>query len=571
MKLIINFSLFFILLSPHYALAELPEQVKADFAPLNGVIIMPVEDQYLIDLDATSDLKEGDILTLTVPGEKVIHPVTKEILGTLDSATGFLQVTQIKTGYSYARLISAKTPPQKGAEFKRFEQVPAVFTSAEETTLAAELKNGLPHLNWSENDKNTDPQLIFSLNGAYLQVKNSEGVTLRSYQYDTGQLAAPAETKIIYDNFAVTSQAQQNKSVLNQAVDNLLGSVGFGGEDKRLENPGIIRSTQQQSNAIWMGPNLDGNPAGIAVADFNHDGIQEIAVAMEDQIQILQVVDGDLSVIEKIEFSGGTHLLSLDSFDLDNDSLPELYVSANNGINIRSRVIEFKEGHFEVTMESIPWLFRVVDLGKQGETLIGQMVDTGENPFTSPAFKIVRQGNDLEKAEPVATPKNSFFSFTQFSTKEDEGLYAFISAGDYLKVGDGQLSGLWESNDYFGGSEEFFYNRKDRQAEVRQPVYIQKRIVKLPSDEILVAQNDGPRTLQRYRNFKKSRVVAFRWDGFSLNESWRTSEQGGYLADFAIADADNDGQDELVMVVKYSQKSLVNKGRSTVVIYELGQ
>ncbi len=201
--------------------------------------------------------------------------------------------------------------------------------------------------------------------------------------------------------------------------------------------------------------------------------------------------------------------------------------------------------------------------------MIGQLIDATETPFSAAAFKITRQQDQLQKAETIPSPNQSFFSFAPFTNTNRELLYAYTSSGDYLNVVTSQMSRIWESGDNFGGSEEFFYNRTEQNSETIQPIYVQKRLISLPTGEILAAQNEGPRIMQRYRDFSESRVIALKWDGFTFAESWRTSQQGGYLADFSFADADNDGTDELVMAIIYSRKNLIQKGRSTVVIYEL--
>lgn len=568
MKLIIKLSLLVILLLPLQALAELPQQIKNDFAPLSGVIIMPVGEQFLIDLDATSGLKEGDILSLTVPGEKIIHPVTKEILGSLDIVRGFMQVSQIKSGYSYAKIITAQITPQKGTQIKRFEQVPALFSaSAPNNILEAELKTNLPNLKWIDASSHETPQLTFSLSDSTLQIKNIEGVTIRSYQNDSGQLSA-LPTMMTPGTFQIGAKTSESKSTLNRAVDNILGSVGIGSNDKRLENPGIIHSREQKGN-IWMGSNLDANPVGLTVGDYDGDGQQETAIAFDDHIQIHRIIDGKQALVDTIEFSGGIHLLSLDSLDMDKNGQPELYISANNGTQVRSQVVEYRNSSYQITIASIHWLLRVVDLPRQGPTLIGQLIDVTETPFTTPTFRVIRQQDELQKAETIPSPKQSFFSFAPFTGTNSDILYAYTSSGDYLNVATSQMSRVWESSDNFGGSEEFFYNRTEKHSDDILPIYIQKRLIRLPTGEVLAAQNEGPRIMQRYRDFSKSRVIALKWDGFTFAESWRTSQQGGYLADFSLADADNDGKDELVMAIIYSRKNLIQKGRSTVVIYEL--
>ncbi len=491
MKLIIKLCLLLVTLFPLPSLAELPQQIKDDFAPISGVIVMPVGDQFLIDLDATSGLKEGDILSLTTPGEKIIHPETKEILGTLEQVRGYIRVSQVKSGYSYAKVITSQVPPEKGAQVKRFEQVPVSFSSTADTrVLEAELKNGLPHLKWLEPGSGEVAQLTFTLNGSNLQIKNTEGVVVKSYRYDAGQLSALPSPSMIQNTFRAGEPPKQSKSTLNRAVDNLLGAVGIGKQDERLENPGIIRS-REQSGTIWMGPNLEGNPVGLAVADYDNDGRAETAVAMEDHIQILRIVEGQLNLVTTIELKGGLHALSLDSIDLDNNGTPELYVSANNGTRVRSFVIEYRNDRYQTISDGLPWLLRVIDLPQQGKILIGQLVDSTETPFTAPAVRLIRQQDEITKAETIASPGGSFFSFTRLAGADGD-IYAYISAGDYLNVATGQLSRLWESSDNFGGSEEFFYNRAEKDIESVQPIYIQKRLLRLPSGEILAAQNEGP-------------------------------------------------------------------------------
>jgi hypothetical protein len=235
MKLIIKLSLLLLFCLPINVLAEIPEQLKKDFAPIRGTIIMPLDGEYLIDLDVSSNLHEGDILTLIRPGEKIIHPVTKKVIGTLDIAKGYLQVTQIKSGYSYAKLLSTNITPAKSDQVKRFEQVPALFeTTRAENNLTGKLKTGLSHLHWLNSTDNTRPELFFTLTGNNLAVKNSAGTILKTYQYIDGKLLAPLPATNQADIFSFPGMPEQNKSFLKKTIDNLLDNVGLGKKDKRL-------------------------------------------------------------------------------------------------------------------------------------------------------------------------------------------------------------------------------------------------------------------------------------------------------------------------------------------------
>lgn len=557
---------------PLQALAILPDQVKNDFSTISGTIIMPIGEQFLVDMDASSGLQEGDILTLVGTGEQIIHPVTGEIIGALDVVRGYLQVTQIKSGYSYADIISTQAPPQKGDRVKRFEQVTAEFISpAENTNLAGELKIGLPHLDWIDKQSSKQPLLTFILSDDNLLVKNVEQVTLKSYQYSDRQLSAPSGTAYQPGSFAIGDGVQENRSLLNQGVDNLLGSVGFGKKDERLENPGIISNNQKNAN-VWSGPNLNGNPVGLAVADFDGDGIMETAIAMENHLQIHRMVKGTLELVTTVDFSSGVHLLSLYAIDLDKNGLQEIYLSANVGTKLSSQVVEFKQGEYKLTKNQIPWYLRVINLLHEGPVLIAQAPGKQDNPFYGNPFRVVYSEDKLSRGADLTLPNRiNFFGFVPIKGTNNDSLYASLSANDYLNILTPDNTVLWTSNEHLGGTEVFFYNNEKRADELLQPVFIQQRLLHLPSGEILTPRNEGTRALKRFRNFTESNIVAMKWDGNTLTESWRTTSQNGYLADFTVADADNDGDDELVMVIKFQHKNLLQKGRSAVVIYELNQ
>jgi len=573
MKLMTKLTLLLLLALPLNALAELPEQMKNDFSVINGIIIMPVGDKYLVDLDASSSLQEGDILTLVMPGEKIIHPVSQKVIGTLDIVKGFLQVTQIKSGYSYAKLLSAGVTPEKGDQVKRFEQVPVRFeTSQPNLKLAAELKEGLPQLHWLNPQDAETPLLIFALSGNSLTVKNSQGGGGKTFYYKDGQLSAPTQLTAQANQPAFGADPEQERSLLNQAVHSVLGTVGLDKKDKRLEAPGIIQAQNPiNPDTIWIGPRLEGNPVGVTVGDFDHDGQMETAIAMEYELLITRITEGHLQQLASVKFPSGTQLLSIDAIDMDKDGSPEIYLSASSGQVLNSQVVDFKNGSYQKTIGKIRWFLSVLDLPGEGKTLVGQALGEYETPFSNAPFRVNRSGAELKRGNKLTAPKDlSTLSLAPFGGSGSDTLYASISTKAGLQVFNSQSNRLWKSSDSFGGSEISFYNAEDiNNNEMPDPIFIEPRLITLPSGEILAAQNSGALTLRRYHNYTKSRIVALNWNGFALQELWRTTDQGGYLADFFYADANNDGKDELIMAIQFKKKTLISSGRSTVVIYKL--
>ena len=82
--------------------SALYDELVRDFKPVSGIVIMPIKNEFLIDLDASRGITVGDVFAVVQPGEPIIHPETKQVIGSLDEVKGFLQVTRVKSGYSYA-------------------------------------------------------------------------------------------------------------------------------------------------------------------------------------------------------------------------------------------------------------------------------------------------------------------------------------------------------------------------------------------------------------------------------------------------------------------------------------
>jgi hypothetical protein len=74
--------------------AAVIDEVARDFKPISGYVIMEAGGEYLIDLDASKGIAAGDLFSVMRPGKKIIHPVTKKVLGTLEEVKSILKVTR---------------------------------------------------------------------------------------------------------------------------------------------------------------------------------------------------------------------------------------------------------------------------------------------------------------------------------------------------------------------------------------------------------------------------------------------------------------------------------------------
>ena len=309
--------------------AELSEQVQTDFEVVEGVIVMPINDEYIVDLDEHDNLHVGDILTLVNPGRKIFHPETREVLGSVDDVAGFLRVTRIHSGYSYAKTLSESVQPDNGASLKRFEQVPALFVDATEdgSELARQIKVNLPQVKWLEDNSSDTALLIFTLQGDALEVRTAQGDSLHRYMVTDDQQLVSTTAYAPRPN--VTAASGPKPGALQQFANSLMGTITETNEERFAKmDEAIIRQNLRDRQGIWMGPNLSGHPTGLAVADFDGDGLQEIAIAIDKKILIGRIIDGKFTQLAEVDVPGVLQLLSIDALDLDGNGRSELYLSA---------------------------------------------------------------------------------------------------------------------------------------------------------------------------------------------------------------------------------------------------
>lgn len=568
MKLRAKLVFFFLLCCPLGAYAELPARVDADFKVINGVIVMPLGDEYVVDLDASDGLGVGDILTLVTPGKKIIHPDTHEVMGSVNIPTGYLQVTRILSGYSYAKLLSSVSEPKAGAQVSRFEQVPARFNdnAGDQGVLARQLQMDLPQFQWLSPDAAEQALLVFTLEADTLVVKTAVGNLLHKYAVTSDQQLEPPPAAA---QPAFVSSSEPKPKPLQRLANSVMSALNLDSNDPfNASNVGILSAGNAAQRGVWMGPNIGGNPVGIAVADLDGDGLQETAIAQDHKLLIAQISQGQYS--EKAEVPIKLQILSLDVIDLDNNGRPELYLTALDGFQLSSLVVQFRDGEYQITNANINWFLRVVELPGEGAVLIGQQMDSGEETFFGTPFRVQPEGDKLVRGAAIDLPRKiNIYSFVPFTDQENRAYYAYLTKDDYLKVVAADGTEMWESTEYFGGTESCFESSESAQLQFIGPTCIGSRLIKTPNNEILAAQNVGVRIFDRYRKFTESRLVSLSWNGFQMVENWRTAGLKGYLGDYALADADNDGKQQLVMAVKFKHKGLVDPARSAVVTYNL--
>jgi len=558
--------------------AAFTDDVARDFSPVSTYLVMPVGTEWIVDAGAGTGVVTGDIFTLVRPGQKIIHPVTKEILGSLDEVRAILKVTRIKSEYSYAAVLEGGKDLAAGEKALRYQGTPAVFWdyTGEGETLFLTLSKTLTQFDWTpyaaaQSDRPEKPAPLDDKGTSLLFILDDSGLTVR----DSAFHAIRTYPRIEIASFLPATVSPPSQLPTTPPPPALPVSPAPGivvtPPPPSSNGTAIVKAAIPSMEGVWRSQKMAGKPVGIEIADLDGDGALETAVCFNDRIEVGRVSGDAIQVLGRFEIPPSLKPLSIDGADLDGDGRMNLYVTAARGMALSSFAVDFSQGKFKTIYENVPWFFRSVTLPGEGRILLAQKIGENQNDFIGPVFRVGRSGEELTEGKSIELPPYVIlYGFTLFEGPQGKTFTASLTGGDTLQVIDNENNVLWESGSDYGGLETSMERPEQAVGPDKRYLFLKARIETLADATILVPVNEGNR-MTAIRTFRKSRLVSLKWDGYSLVETWHTAPQQGYMADFRVADADNDGVDEIVQIVAFGRKGFFTKGEesSSVLIYEM--
>ena len=282
------FLLFFILtatiFSPPISLADDLQKIAVDLQPVDGHIVMPFEGKYIIDLDASHGLHAGDLFAVIVPGKKIVHPISKEVIGSLNKVKAVLRATLIQSGFSYAERLYGKEEISKGEAIRRFSKLTAAFYSTSQASeeIYQRLQNLLPELDWQGHFRTqpTSPQegeynLSFALSGPELKVIDQRGQQLQTYT-------------------VAVDQTSEKERLQTKVQDNLVPLTAQKMPVATTPRQLVVQATSPAKNLEWQSPGINFDdlnrlgelPFRTLMASFNKVG-ENLFVATVDGSRVV--------------------------------------------------------------------------------------------------------------------------------------------------------------------------------------------------------------------------------------------------------------------------------------------
>jgi len=440
---------------PSIVLAGDVEAIAADLRPVSGYLVMPLDDEFLIDLDARQGLRIGDLLSVVVPGEKVVHPITKEVIGSLDKVKAVLKVTRVKSGYSHARRISGSEALTKGEQIRRFAGLTAaLYTSQlQGESFYDRLREQLPELEWQgrfqasqDSKKDSKVDLRFVLDSRTLRLLDRNGEQLRSY----------AITEVTGSQSAV--------SAVNQPVTAVTMAVGGAVLNAKPGTAAVIQPEAPGLVDFGRHDNLDAFPERVLMASFHktQDRLL-VATVAGSWVRVYEVADR-LRPVGAVQVRSGTaSALAVNWWQPDQAGPLYLAVTAtvvieSNYGNIRETrmdgaIFEWDGNNLSPVATRAPYFLESFDRNGDGrpETLLGQEFDRQQ--VYGRVFELTLENQDLRKTKPsFPLPQRFALPGSTMADLDGDGQPEFIAVyNSELTIYSGSKK-VYQSSGQMGGS-----------------------------------------------------------------------------------------------------------------------
>jgi len=584
---------------------QLGQGLVALFPAVEGYVVSASGDEVYVDLASKDLLQPGMELQVYRPGGEMVHPVTKQVLGTYEKSLGVLRLTEVREKYSRGVLDSAGAasgivPGDRvrlsarrlrallhvsgaapGIEIGPLAQ--ALLARGEESGRFAMVDEpawapSLAALGAPWETVGADPAALRRLGElaaadlllqARIQAGPVPGVAVEVRSLRTGAVlgelsqrwptapgapvaAAPAAARA---SVAAAPAPAEPPAAAAAAAPSAPAAPAVAAPPAP---PAAAEKAQASRDSVAR--DLSSPARGLAAGDIIGEGKVEVLLTDGVKLALYRWEPQSLVWRWDEEGRGGRRVLSLDAADVDGDGQVEVMVTTVKRGRVTSELRRWRDGALRVAGTIDGVYLRACARAGASPVLLGQRSGIGEVVAGRVEQYRLREGV-IERVEGSALPKGvGIFGLALAPAEGPVVLYSLDRAG-YISGLDAKGAALWRSTRPYGGypsplpaAELFGQVVADDPEFEEQMRAFQGRLLARPGPDgvrLIVPRNfsDSPVTLPRMRSFGQGEVVVFEGAPVSLEETRRSRAYDGYVADVALADIDGDGVPEVLFAV----------------------
>lgn len=368
-------------------------------------------------------------------------------------------------------------------------------------------------------------------------------------------------------------------------------------------NPNLVHneSTQRQ---VYLNPQFryQGNDGtrlrsqtlpfaamGMAIADVNGDGKNEIVILSEYNVHVYTWDKDRLVELGKHKLPNNLTTMLVRTIDLDRSGAAAIVVTTLDQEHTEpySFVLSFKNNKFTEIGDRIKFFLNVVRIPPDfTPALIGQRGDA-QNIFSrGGVHEVIKQGDSFNFGVKLNLPTDANvlnFGWLPGKDGSETDKLLVISRDEKLRVHTPQGARLYQSDEKFSGSPIGIAEQNNMPGMGKSSViipsmyFVPMRLVvsDLERDgtyEVMVNKpiSVSAQFFEHYRSFPEGEIHTLFWDGVGMSLLWKTRRIKGSVVDYQLADPNNDGINDLTVLVNTHPGAIGLKERkSLIVVYPL--
>lgn len=349
-------------------------------------------------------------------------------------------------------------------------------------------------------------------------------------------------------------------------------------------NPQFRYQGNAAGDARMRSQSLPFSALGMLVEDVDGDGKNEVLLLDDKAVYAYRWEGGRLAPAGEFRPNRYLDCLNINSIDLNRDGRREIVITAvdEKSNEPESFILNYAGGQFTEVMTRIGYFLNVVKLPPDFiPVLVGQKTDQ-PRLFRPGVYEMAKNGDSLMQIKRLDLPEgaNVFnFVWVPGGSKGDGDKIVTLTDTERLRVHTAKGGRVAETDESYSGTAKGISIEPNMPGMGRDKVllksqyYIPMRMLAVNLDrddnwELLVNRpiSTASQFFERYRFFPQGEIHALYWDGVGLGLQWKTRRVKGSVADFALADVNNDGVQDLVLCVNTPPGALGMESRKTMVL-----